>query len=167
MKGKLIFEEAQSFTNTRLWYIMLALMLLSVTPAVYLVLRENTMEALWAVLFIVVVMLGIIWLFTTSKLYLTLDGQYLYYRYPPYIRKERKLGKADIKELYVRQYKPIWEYGGYGYRYRFGAGTALNVSGNKGLQLILSNGKKLLIGTQKPHELERAIRTMKENWSHV
>jgi hypothetical protein len=137
------------------------------TPALYLVIKENTTDALLAVLVIVVVIIGIIWLFTTSKLYVTLDGQYIYYRYPPYIRKERKLGKTDIKEMYVRQYKPIWEYGGYGYRYRFGAGTALNVSGNKGLQLILSNGKKLLLGTQKPQELEKAIRTVKENWSHV
>jgi hypothetical protein len=35
-----------------------------------------------------------------------------------------------------------------------GKGKAFNVSGNKGLQLEFNDGRKLLIGTSKPEELE-------------
>jgi TATA-box binding protein (TBP) (component of TFIID and TFIIIB) len=42
----------------------------------------------------------------------------------------------------------------------FGAGKAYNVSGNKGVQLVFKNGKKLLIGSQKADELAKAIESV-------
>ncbi len=36
-------------------------------------------------------------------------------------------------------------------------GTAYNVSGKIGLQLELKNGKKILIGTRKPEEIENLL----------
>ncbi|MBX2959059.1 MAG: hypothetical protein KF732_03800 [Flavobacteriales bacterium] len=60
--------------------------------------------------------------------------------------------------MYVRQYSPLTEYGGWGIRLGlFGKGTAYNVSGNKGLQLEFTNNKKLLIGTNKPNELTETL----------
>jgi len=56
----------------------------------------------------------------------------------------------------AREYKPIREYGGWGIRYVIG-GIAYNVYGNKGVQLILKNKKKVLVGTQKPEEFYQAI----------
>jgi hypothetical protein len=38
-----------------------------------------------------------------------------------------------------------------------GKGRAFNVSGDKGLQLQFSNGKRLLIGTQMPDELTTVL----------
>ena len=50
------------------------------------------------------------------------------------------------------------EYGGWGLRYGFfGKGRALNVSGNTGLQIEFNNGKRLLIGTNKPRELKEVL----------
>ena len=55
-------------------------------------------------------------------------------------------------------YNPIMDFGGWGYRVSWkGKGTALNVKGNKGIELILKNGKKITIGTQKPEEAMHAI----------
>jgi hypothetical protein len=48
------------------------------------------------------------------------------------------------------------EYGGWGVKYGW-AGKAYNISGNRGVQLKLSNGKGLLIGSQRPEELAQAI----------
>ena len=65
----------------------------------------------------------------------------------------------EIREIDVRIYKPIREYGGWGIRSGLGGrGAALNVSGNRGVQLELSGGKRLLIGSQKAEELAKAIR---------
>lgn len=62
----------------------------------------------------------------------------------------------NIISCEVRTYRPIREYGGWGVRYgRFG--KAYIVSGNRGVQLKLSNGKGLLIGSQRPEELAQAI----------
>ena len=63
-----------------------------------------------------------------------------------------------MSKCYVREYSPIAEYGGWGLRGGFfGKGSALNVSGNKGLQLELKNNKKILIGTNKPKELSETL----------
>ena len=47
--------------------------------------------------------------------------------------------------------------------------TAFTIKGNQSLQLHFKNGKKLLLGTQQPAELETAIRKAKgeeseESW---
>jgi hypothetical protein len=71
-----------------------------------------------------------------------------------------------VEKSYVRTYKPIAEYGGWGLRSGiFGNGQAFNVYGNTGLQLELKNRKKLLFGTQKKYEIEKAIEQIKPNQS--
>lgn len=48
----------------------------------------------------------------------------------------------------------LLEFGGWGFRVvTMNADKAYNVSGNMGLQLVLMNGKKLLIGTKQPEHL--------------
>ena len=66
--------------------------------------------------------------------------------------KFRKYLWTEIETAEVRKYKPLLEYGGYGIR-GFGKNRALNISGNTGFQLVFKDGRKLLIGTQKGHEM--------------
>ena len=88
------------------------------------------------------------------------DG--IYVRFFPLQSSYRHFKWNQIKQYYVRTYKPISEYGGWGLRWGFfGQGNAYNVTGNKGLQLEFTNGKKLLIGTQKPEELKSALHQIK------
>ncbi len=65
----------------------------------------------------------------------------------------------EIERAYARTYSPLLEYGGWGIRYTLSAGTAYNVRGNQGIQLELKNGRRVLIGTQRPQEFLAAIRT--------
>ena len=65
---------------------------------------------------------------------------------------------SEIKKFEARKYRPIIEYGGWGLRWGFKNGKAYNIKGNMGLQLEFNNGKKLLIGTQKPDELTNALK---------
>ncbi|MBQ4803289.1 hypothetical protein J8L88_10555 [Aquimarina sp. MMG015] len=66
---------------------------------------------------------------------------------------------GSIKQLYIRKYDPIYEYGGWGIRMNIrGKGKAFNISGNIGLQLEFLNNKKLLIGTNKPEKLSEALK---------
>jgi hypothetical protein len=84
-------------------------------------------------------------------------------RFYPFQLKYRCYPWSQMSKYYIRQYNPITEYGGWGIRLGiFGKGKALNVSGNKGLQLEFSNGKKLLIGTNKPDQLQEVLEKIKE-----
>lgn len=82
------------------------------------------------------------------------------YQLFPFHLKEKIFIWDEIAEANIRKYSPIWEYGGWGYRYSFKNGKAINISGNMGLQLVLKNGKKILIGTNKPKELAAFLETI-------
>ncbi len=75
-------------------------------------------------------------------------------RFWPFAR--RRIPIDEIVSYEVRTYRPIREYGGWGVRYGFG-GTAYNMSGNRGVQLELADGKRVLIGSQRPEELAAAL----------
>lgn len=49
---------------------------------------------------------------------------------------------------------------GYGKRYSSKHGIVYNIRGNKGLAITLKSGKKYLISTQKPNELEKVINSV-------
>ena len=65
----------------------------------------------------------------------------------------------EIAGAAARTYRPLREYGGWGIR-GFGSNRAYNVKGDQGVQLILTNGNRILIGTQRPQELEKAIQSI-------
>jgi hypothetical protein len=85
------------------------------------------------------------------------DGLYL--RYAPFHRRFRRFKAEDLGEYHARTYRPILEYGGWGIRYGWN-GRAYNVSGNGGVQLIFRDGRRVLIGSSTPSELEAAIRSI-------
>ncbi len=90
------------------------------------------------------------------------DG--LYVRCFPLHRRFRRFAPAEIAESRARTYRPLVEYGGWGIRGSLtGAGRAYNVSGNEGVQLIFTNGRKLLIGSRRPQQLEAALRSLAAN----
>ncbi|HET8573191.1 MAG TPA: hypothetical protein VFL76_04900 [Edaphocola sp.] len=76
----------------------------------------------------------------------------------PFHIKFRHFEWHTLRKVYVRQYAPLKEYGGWGLRWGlFGSGTAYNISGNTGIQLVFMDGGKLLIGTRKPDECKAAL----------
>ena len=108
-----------------------------------------------------IIPLAMIFLLLKLKLVTRVRNDGIYFRFFPFHRKEKHIRPDEINTYEVRKYKPITEYGGWGIRVRGGKrGIAYNVSGNMGLQLYLKNGKKMLIGTQKPAELQKAMESM-------
>ena len=83
------------------------------------------------------------------------DG--IYVRWFP-LTKRHHFRFEEIRSVRARTYRPIWEYGGWGIRYSIRNGKAYNVSGDRGVQLVFRNGKKLLLGSQRADSLEAAIR---------
>jgi hypothetical protein len=100
--------------------------------------------------------LGITFLFVTLKLATRVTRSDISIQFSPFHRKPVIIPFSDISQWSLRTYRPVLEYGGWGIKYGKG-GLAYNVSGNKGLQLVLKDGRKILIGTRKPEHLEAAV----------
>ncbi len=87
------------------------------------------------------------------------DGVYI--RFFPIHLRFRYYAWSSLIHCYVRQYSPLKEYGGWGIRMGLsGKGNALNISGDKGLQLAFAKRKKLLIGTNRPEELTAVLKQL-------
>ena len=74
-----------------------------------------------------------------------IDEKGIHYRFFPFHRKEKIILWTEIQIAQVRKYDAISEYGGWGLKGGFGKkyGTAINTKGNIGIQLVLTNSKKL------------------------
>jgi hypothetical protein len=66
---------------------------------------------------------------------------------------------TEVASAEHREYSPMREYGGWGIRTSRGSGRAYNAAGNQGVQLVMRDGKHILIGTQQPEQLLAALRT--------
>lgn len=84
------------------------------------------------------------------------DGIKVYFS--PLHFPSKYLSWQEIESIYPRVYSPVADYGGWGIRYGK-SGSAYNIRGNQGVQLILKNGKKFLIGTQQPDDFIQAVKT--------
>ena len=112
-------------------------------------------------IFVILIMVGVLWLTLKMKLILEVTDEGIIYRFPPLIPKMRTITKEMIAEFQVRKYNPIGEYGGWGIKGTFmGRGKAYNVKGNMGLQLRLNDNKRVLFGTQRPDALKFAMEKM-------
>jgi hypothetical protein len=91
------------------------------------------------------------------KLYTRIDAEGVHFRMTPFHFKEQVIYWDEIDQIHVRKYSPILEYGGWGIRVGLRNGRAYNVRGNYGIQIVKKNGKRLLLGTQKPDEAARHL----------
>ena len=95
-------------------------------------------------------------LFFLVRLDTRLDGSGVYYRLSPLHRKWQHQPWATISRASVRTYDPLAEYGGWGLK---GSATnrTYNVAGTDGLQLELTDGRRILLGTQQPALLGKVL----------
>ena len=84
------------------------------------------------------------------------DG--LYIRYVPFHRHFRRFRTEDLGEHHACTYRPLLEYGGWGIRHSWvRRAWAYSVSGNQGVQIALRNGRRVLVGSARPSDLEAAL----------
>ena len=160
-----VFVEEQRFNQWWL-YLLLAIPLISlVTPFIYNFddYVNGDKETLMGITISLVTVLIAILLILSIRLRTKIDENGIYYQFYPINFNEKFISWSDISKCYVRKYKPLIEYGGWGYRSGIGRrrGRALNIRGNQGIQLELKNGKKLLLGTQKEQLVKRTLESYK------
>jgi len=156
---RVLFREVQRFRQAWLWALMLLCFLVlgyllwgvseapDATPAVALTFAIMWVAFGWG---------GVLFLFVL-RLVTEVRRDGIYFRFFPFHLSFRRIAFEDVKSFYARTYRPILEYGGWGIRWSPWRGWAYNVSGNRGVQLELRSGKRVLIGSQRPEELAKAI----------
>ncbi len=156
-----VFSEIQRFDQW--WFYLLkfiSLGFLGYACYTWFVLEENisnvASDNLIAQLLTITTVFLVTILFFLLKLETSIDERGISYRFYPFQLTTKLISWDTINTCSTRRYNPILEYGGWGYRVGM-KGKALNVKGNRGIQIKLKNGKQLLIGTQKPDEALQVI----------
>jgi hypothetical protein len=144
------FEEVQRFRQK--WIVGL---LLGTALLVLYALRASQGVVAFSAQLLV---LGVIALVFASRLETRVEDDAVSVRFFPFHLSPRRFEFDAIESFHAEDYSPIGEFGGWGVRWRpFAGKIAYNVSGSEGVRLELENGKEVMIGSQKPEELEEAI----------
>ncbi len=152
----MIFIEKQRFSQWWLW-----LLLFLVVSNLVREFLNGTVEEKQALFFSALTLTLTSVLFGIMKLETSIDINGISVRFFPFHLKKKHFNWDQLESCSIRTYKPVIEYGGWGIRKTFsGKGTAYNVKGKVGLQLVFKNGDRLLIGTQKAEKLNEVLKTL-------
>jgi hypothetical protein len=159
MHGR-IFNEEQTYRGTWVMYLILMLEIPTLVLVSTLVLNSDAdqKEGIIGLVFVLFIMIMVMTFIFNLKLTTRIDSSGIHYRYFPLI-KWRKIPREQIRSADVISFSPLTDHGGWGIK---GNSTtkAYTVIGDKGLLLDVNENKKIVIGTQKSHELSEFI----ENW---
>lgn len=160
------FQEIQFFRQWWIWIILISLGGLTIYglyQQLYLNLpfgdnpvSSNDIIVISAFIFLFIIFFALLYLKTE------INAETIHFRFFPFVRKT--ISWQDVKSAEVLNYRFV---GGWGIRLWTSYGTVYNVRGKMGLALELNNGKKLLIGTQKPDELAAFLKEMNRTSSDI
>jgi len=150
------FTENQKIKQWWLWTILFAIVLLFFYAIFQqVILGEpfgNNPIPTAGLIALTLIPIGIMALLYSINLTTLVEDDYIYVSLKPL--GEQKILFKDIKSAKIIYYGFV----GYGLRFSPNYGTIYNTSGKVGLQIIMKNGNKYLIGTQKDTELEKVIK---------
>lgn len=167
--SKPIYREIQKFNRVLLFFALFFVDAATIGVCVQLYFSGNFSNEKGMMNVIVVIALNILLcafvtvLFIGMRLITEVRSDGVYIRFVPFHFKFQRIGFDTIKNCEARTYRPLIEYGGWGIRYRGFNSKAYNISGNRGVQLVLNNDKRILIGSQRSDELAAAINDMMKN----
>jgi len=158
-----IFKEIQTFSQ---WWIKVLLFIPLFEALAFLINDYQKYGEIQtdSIIFLAVVFIIILFIFSCT-LSVEVNEHGIYYKFFPFHLKVKTLPWEEITDAYIRQYAPLREYGGWGIRGNSN-NRAYNLKGGIGLQLELTNGKKLLIGIQQASQLNSILQQLKNN-NHI
>ena len=167
MYGVIWYSEKQRFKQWWLWLIMIGINALFLFAFIKQVIWSkpvgNQPMGNIGLMGMLLVVCALTVLFFYTRLETQLSEHGVAYRFFPFRRKFTLIPWDEIAEASVLEYSPLIDFGGWGVRYSLtGKGKAFNVSGNKGLQLVLKNNDRILIGTQNPEGMRSMLNKRNE-----
>jgi hypothetical protein len=162
------FREVQRFTQVWLWALLLPVTLGPAGLLVYGMVEQLVFGRPWGTrpmsdaglwtfgLGTIALCLGIIAMIAWARLVTQVREDGLFIRFFPFHLRFHRIALEDVTDCRTVTYHPIREYGGWGIRLSR-KGKAYNVRGDRGVRLEYRSGRHLLIGSQRPEELEEAV----------
>ena len=143
MEGEPHFREVQRFRQPWIWVLLggVSLLMIAFGPIS------------WGGL---VVVGAVAMLLYSLRLETEVRADGIYLKMWPLHRSARRIPWSEIERYESTQYRPLQEFGGWGIRWTPGK-LAYNVSGDRGIRIERTTGRVVLVGSQCPEELVRAI----------
>jgi len=158
METEILFEETQQFSKTGSRTITKVTCILFLIGSILILFTNSEDKVQTSIGLFVgsIISGGISFIFNKAKLIMQIRTDGIYVSFPPLRNSFTICYWENIDKLFIREYNPLGEYGGWGIKGR-GNNLAYNVSGNIGIQLVLINDSKLLIGTNQPEEIATVL----------
>lgn len=163
----IFFEEKQRFTQWWLWLVMSPIIAAVSGLFIYGIVQQIIFGTPWGDkpmsdeglivfgIFTVTLCVGLALLFFNALLEIRVDKRAIEYRYSPIIRNWKRIERESIAEFRIKKY-----FTGHGIGREFNGTRKLTVKGNKAIEFKLSNGVRIMIGTQQPDEFAAAVKRM-------
>lgn len=162
-----VFQEVQKFNQ--IWLQILLLSVAGITIGGMLWAYPNVAEEDKTTFFATSIPAALITIAITAGMYMVqlrtrIDETGIHFGFWPFQRELKTAAWHEIDRCYVRKYRPLTEFGGWGYKYSMsGRGKVYNTKGNMGIQIVFKNEQKILVGTQKPDEAIKTIERFTKN----
>ena len=158
-----LFKEVQHVRQPWVWVVVLGIAALQWWGFVQQILLgipfgSNPAPDAVMVLFLLCFGIALPLFFVVLRLEIRAVPGELQLRYFPLHLRVRRVPWDEIAHVEAISYRPLRDYWGWGIRWgRYG--QAYTVSGNRALLVTLSSGRTFLLGSQRPEELEAALRS--------
>lgn len=162
----MIFEEVQRFNQRWLWILLIVMSVTGLSIFYYGLIEQLVFKRPWGdrpmsdtaliltSIGMTVFIVGLLYMFYRLRLITRVDASGIFVRFYPFTGKLFPF--AEVKSCEARTYRPLSEYGGWGIKHGR-SGKAYNISGDRGAQLVLTNSRRVLIGSQQADELASTI----------
>ncbi len=145
-------EEVQKLDTV--WPLVAVALPLAVNWVLYFVFYEKDMTPFYTSM---ATSFALALLLYYSRLTTRWDGVRLSIQFRPFHFKPVIIEGKDILSAEICPYNPIRQFGGWGIRSSKNHGKAYSVYGSTGIQLTLTNGQKVLIGTNEAGIWEKFV----------
>jgi hypothetical protein len=157
---QVLFEEIQNRTSKPVsdFFKVLSLVVLAAL-IVQVILQKGRTNGFSYLLITLATVLIIAGMLLPSRLITQIRPDGIYVRYPPLQPSFQKFYWSAIADIYIRDYNALSEYYGWGIRFSPN-GLGYIAAGHTGIQIILKNGNKILITTQRQNEVNEILKRM-------
>ena len=152
-----LFKESQRFTQWWLWLLLLGISALPVYGIIQQLFfgepwGDKPMPD-WGLIVYAAGNAAIVYFIYAINLKTWIHPDGVRVSFPPFFRNKH-FSFDDMDSAEVVTYGFV----GYGLRISLKYGTVYNIKGNKGLAMIMKNGKKFMIGTQHPAQVAEIVK---------
>jgi hypothetical protein len=158
-REKIVFKETQQFRESWMWAIIIIVGTMAIAGMLVAGITKNSFEEanfIWGFVAVVIFEVLLYSLFYITNLETQITEEAVYYRWTPFMRKFKRIGKEEIYIAEIRKVPFLQR----GFRIVPGYGKVYVVAGGKGMQFHLKSSKKIFIGTAEPFLFNKAIEKM-------